>query len=221
MHLVLFSLLVCCACVLVSAGETDKCVNGVCLAFKDYGLPAKKTFSSSTDGKESKELSLVSAGMRRKNLVVFEVDVYTVGVYVSKTKDDELKKTAKGKDLASEFEKSDGTTNVAINLSFVRDVETAKVVDAIVEAMSDTGDEFIKALKQFSDILVAAIGSEGMKKNGVLSLVFHSQNSLSVSLNDNFAGMVSNNDIRLKLLDIYLGEKAVAPEVVKIAKARY
>lgn len=211
----------------VTAEKSDEgCLNGVCLAFKSYGLAADKTFYSDPTTKH--ELSLVSAGMRRKNVIVMEVDVYKVGIYLSESKDAGIHEAATkmplhGDDIVIEIEKPAvrSSISVGISLNFVRDVQTDKVVSAIIQAMVGPGDEYNKALQNFSDILLSAIGADGMKNNSVLSLTFHGKDGLSISIDDKFVGSLTSGKIRLKLIEIYLGPKPLAPAVVEVIKARY
>ena len=53
--------------------------------FNDYGLKRSNSFDHFK--LRSSALQLAAAGMRRKNLMVMEVDVYKVGIYLSPTKD--------------------------------------------------------------------------------------------------------------------------------------
>jgi hypothetical protein len=62
--------------------------NGFCKdeanKFNALGFPNSNTFDIFNSKKSN--LNLASAGMRRKNLFVMEVDVYKVGLYLSEQK---------------------------------------------------------------------------------------------------------------------------------------
>ena len=66
--------------------------------FNDYGLKRSNSFDHFK--LRSSALQLAAAGMRRKNLMVMEVDVYKVGIYLSPTKDKDASTSfGKGKSL--------------------------------------------------------------------------------------------------------------------------
>ncbi|KAJ1442636.1 hypothetical protein B484DRAFT_442052, partial [Ochromonadaceae sp. CCMP2298] len=137
------------------------CEDSTCSAFKTYKLPLQTTFPTSAS--EGASLDLVAAGMRRKNLLVLEVDVYTVGIYLAK-----FTTLFAGDSLASQLSEA----GVGILLHFVRQVGKGQMVDALVEAMSGEGAEYNTALSAFSALLDAAVDAKGMKKDGEIMFTF-------------------------------------------------
>ena len=202
--------------------------------FKDYGFKSMKSFTVSANNEVVESISLVAAGMRKKNLFVVEVDVYTVGIYISPLKDTELLTTIANQKNRNQLEIStpllndnkDTTVTLGIVLHFVRSVGRKQVVDAIVDALSYSNAEAIytEALNKFSDILLNSITSNGMSKDDELSFTYYgsSGESLSISLNDKYVGTVNNVELRRKLAEIYCSsEKSITLEVVKVLQKRY
>jgi len=188
--------------------------------FNDYGLKSSNSFDHFK--LRSSALQLVAAGMRRKNLVVMEVDVYKVGIYLSAAKDkDSSNSFAKGKGFSLSSSTSD-PISVGISLTFVRSVGTSKVVDAIVEALSGKGDKYKKSLEDFEKILLDGIGDGGVQNNDVIDFVLKGKSEIGVAVRGKLGGFVNSGELRDKLIEVYTGDKkAVAPEVVKILKKRY
>ena len=150
--------------------------------------------------------------MRRKNIVIVEVDVYAVGVYVSESKE------AKG----FEFAPTDNELQMCFLLRFVRSVSTKTVVDAIVSALSGSGQEYETALLNFKNILTSSIGSNGLKAGDEIEFCFKDgEGSVGIAAKGVRGETVTNALLQRKLIDIYTGEKAVAPAVHKILAERY
>jgi hypothetical protein len=162
--------------------------------------------------------------MRRKSLLIFEVDVYTVGVYVGVKKDEVSFYDVKNNFPADISTPSgDICVDLAIVLHFVRQVATNSVVDAIVEALSGPGEEYKTALNHFTQILLNAIGRNGMQKNSELAFSFYGNagDAISVYFNDNFVAEIKSYELRKNLINIYTSENAVAPQVPKILNKRF
>lgn len=63
-----------------------------------------------------------------------------------------------------------------------------------------------------------------MKKSDELIFLYHGQAdnaAISVSKNTIYAGSVESLELRRSLIDVYVGDSAVAPEVVTILKNRF
>lgn len=208
--------------------------NGECAKYETLDLPASRSFFFYQDGSmKSPELALAAAGMRRKNLLVVEVDVYKVGVYLSQEKIKKLSEARSSVHLKASDEPDplklaapvSSQVTVGISLKFVRAVPANKVVDAIVEALTITGADgaYSKSLMEFSNMLLNSIGSTGVSKNDEIDFAFSGPDGkqINVTVRGKFAGIVSNASLRSRLLDIYTGKKAVAPIVHKILADRF
>lgn len=192
------------------AANVESCSDNFCTTFNDYGYPYKKIFKAVAEQQE--KLHLVAAGMRRKSLLILEVDVYTVGIFFSDNKDEDMKQAKTLSEIS--LPTIDSGISVGVVLHFVRGVSTQKVVDAIVEALTAPGDEYNRQLTQFSEFLLSSIGPNGVKKDDEVLFTFYGVGEeLGISFNDNYVGTVLSKEVRAKLLAIYTGEKAVAPAV--------
>lgn len=189
-------------------------------AFNTHGFPLKQSFNLL----KSDPLTLQAAGMRRKNLYVTTVDVYSVGIYMNDKKRKETQKLAKeGKSLQlnrsiGSFYESD--IMLVIVLKFVRSVSNDKVVTAIVEALTDNehaDEQYNTALKTFQDLLSSKMGVLGVKDKDEIQFLFKSksQDEFGISINASQIQWIKNSKLRGNLIDIYTDKsKAVAPEVV-------
>ena len=200
--------------------NAEDCKDGVCsISFPRFNLP-------DTIIKDKKPITLVSAGMRRKNLFVVEVDVYSVGIYLSaqKEKDVSASVVKSNEFKLAEPVKNDDGVSVAIVLNFVRDVATNKVVDAIVEALSASADEvFTSVLGNFKTLLVSGIGAGGVKKNddNEFSLRGKQGTNFEISYRGKVLGTISSSLLREKIVAIYTGSKPLVPDVITYLKSRF
>mmetsp|Transcript_13858 Transcript_13858/g.23115 ORF Transcript_13858/g.23115 Transcript_13858/m.23115 type:complete len:238 (-) Transcript_13858:208-921(-) len=210
--------------------------SGVCdvVDFKTYNMPTTAHFPYSAE--DSSALDIIAAGMRRKNLFVMEVDVYTVGIYASIAMDTMLKQQRQ-EQQKTDFSSSSAEEEASfgILLHFVRAVGKNKMVDALVEAMTspDTDSpQYTAALGEFSNILTTSIKESGMDKGGEIAFTFYGQtgSELAVVLNGQFVGSVGSDggggggggrELRARLAAVYTGTKPVAPEVTTILNVRY
>mmetsp|Transcript_29495 Transcript_29495/g.42086 ORF Transcript_29495/g.42086 Transcript_29495/m.42086 type:complete len:201 (-) Transcript_29495:190-792(-) len=117
---------------------------------------------------------------------------------------------------------------LSIVLQFVRDVDSEKVVTAMQEALlselASKSSSYEKAAKLFIDLLRKVTGDEGIKKSDELIFIFHGQEdnvAVSVLKNAKYGGRVDSSELRRSLIEVYVGDSAVAPEVVNILKTRY
>lgn len=155
--------------------------------------------------------------MRSKNLFVANVDVYSIGVYISS----ETEKTVHEKSSKAEYKSisSPSTgTSLSIVLRFVRDVGTDKVVDALVQTLTGKGgNSYDNQLALFKDILVSALGKSGIKKDEEIVFVWKGVGGedLAIEVRGKLQGSVKGSELRDQLAAVYVGSQAVAPEVVK------
>jgi hypothetical protein len=155
--------------------------------------------------------------MRKK----FFLDVYALGVYLSDEKNFEIEKKVKSLGDFAEFSKPVGdNASLAFVLLFQRTVGAEKVVDALVTSLSGPGDEYNASLASFKSILLSNIGAEGLKKGDELSFVLRGAagKKLDIYLGSNLIGSVDSTELRSRLTQVYVGEKAVAPEVPVMLK---
>ena len=59
-----------------------------------------------------------------------------------------------------------------VSLVFVRSVATAKVVDAIIEALPGESENYKASIRQFKSYLLDGIGSSGVKDNDDIQFAF-------------------------------------------------
>jgi len=160
--------------------------------------------------------------MRKKNLVVAAVDVYSVGIYISSDKEKILKKTTEKKIIPFDIELSkpiNDKASLATVLTFARSVGKSAIVDALVTALSKKGDTatYEAAVQTFKSLLTSSIGDKGIQKGEEIAFVWTGNKrteSLLVLVRGSQVGSIENQELRQKLASIYLGTDAVAPEVV-------
>jgi hypothetical protein len=117
--------------------------------------------------------------------------------------------------IVAENNVEDPGTHVALQLTFLRAVETNKIVDAIVEAlMSPTDNEdYSKTLASFRAILINNIGSTGVRKDDEIVFIFGDNASIDIEILGSVAGTVKSGGLQHSLLNVYLGEKTIVPSL--------
>jgi Chalcone isomerase-like len=98
---------------------------------------------------------------------------------------------------------------MAIVLTFARAVGTAKIVDAIVEALSDTADK--ASLSTFKSLLTSSLGPGGGSTGDKIDFVYYGKDLLTISVRGKEVGSITSAELRNNLLGIYLGEKTRVP----------
>lgn len=215
-----------------------------------YNFPEHTAPSSSSAvpraAETLKSLSLVAAGLRRKKILVVEVDVYHVGLYLSRQKIDSFDHTplTQAKDLVDRLVPAHDDEVVAIVLRFARQVPTSKVVDAIVESLRSfkpsstssptSSEDYSTSVDTLSSLLLTSIGSKGMEQDEELSFTFYPQrrggseeiydHAIEVAVRKVVAGTVQSSHVHLtrRLIEIYTdAEAAVAPQVPRFLLARF
>jgi len=176
--------------------------------FKDYGL-------TQTRGAIPRK-TLVGAGMRRKSLLVAEVDVYAVGLYLTVRKDKEARK-ARGwtpKLLSS------GTT---VTLLFARALSGDKITKAIVDALRSKDKKnkgYRRDLDKLKVMILEGMGSDGASKGDLIEFTLGS--SVEVSVRGRGVGSVKNAELCEQLVALYVDpKKSLVPELVQCLKDRY
>jgi len=228
-------------CVLFGLIDSKSCNSDgtLCTSFEGHGFPFHREFALNP-GEGAAELTLMAAGMRKKNLFVVDVDVYTVGVYLSHAKEESVRLAYKDDDNAHDaksltspiptqhhHEHRDSGIGCGIVLHFVRDVPSNKVVDAVVEALSSHHREDVAykaAVDHLQHLLVKSLGDLGMKTDEEIFFSFpskeHHHTPFSVYVRNDHVGNVENKELREKIGEIYAGENAIVPEVWKILSQR-
>ena len=184
-------------------------------SFPTYTLPEIRNFNGyGWGGSQNKQL--IAAGMRKKLVI----PVYAVGLYISDSKDRELKKCKSkcSNKLSTSASESIGS---AIVLKFQMSVGTNKVVNAIVDALPGKSKTYKESLNKFQEILLSGLGKDGAKTGDVVEFVFKGSNEIGVGVRGNVIGWIKNSELRSKLMDIYAGSKSVAPDVPKLLKEKY
>eukprot|EP01036_Dinobryon_divergens_P034577 gene34577-44695_t len=147
-------------------------------------------------------------------------------------------------------ELSADAASLGIVLRFVRDVDSGKIVSAMQEALlppnhsdpvsivnnslsirlfvrasqgkgTGEGKGYDVAVGSFMELLKSATGDAGLKKADELIFLWHGSETVTILKNDLFVGSVNNDLLRRRLVDVYVGEQAVAPEVAAAVKRRY
>lgn len=211
-------------------GNAAECASDYCANFNTQGLPLIKTFPQ-----QDQQFQLVAAGMRRKSLFIMEVDVYKVGIYTSAMKDSALQqmKITSGTlttSLHKEYDES--SASLGIVLKFVRSVGSDKIVGAMQEAfeppsLDDQDDNrraYANSVRDFNKMLEKLMKpNNGAKTDDEILFTFCGEESdaIGVSLNEVFAGVIRNSELRHRLVDIYAGEKGVTKEIRHILEERY
>lgn len=198
---------------------SEDCSGSVCLQFKTYEMPY--LLSQELVGNDTTMLQLSSAGMRRKNLFVVDVDVYSVGLYLSPEKQVKLKSNPTGKLIEALVSGDvDDAIHLCLVLKFVRDVKSSLVVDAIASALSSKGDSYSHALSSFKSILLKSLGA-GASKGDSIHFYSKSNSSIGIASKNVFGDWIENKELHDRLIAIYLGSASVAPELVDNLKSQY
>ncbi len=204
--LVLFSLC-------FASSNEDVCTNGVCKG--QNGFPFTRTFNTANS-----VLKLVGTGIRRKNLLLVDVDVYSVGFYLSEKK---IKAIQKSIISSSGINKAIGgysdDIQVGIVLKFLRAVDTKKIVNAIGDSLQIKvpDKEYVSELESFKSHLTNLVGKSGTKLNDEIEFMFKSKNNdeFGLSVNKSKIQWFKNSQLRLNLIEVYSDkEKSVSLDLV-------
>lgn len=170
-------------------------------------------------------LKLVATGMRAKNLLVATVDVYSVGIYITSEKVKLLKKAKSVKfdvDLPSPI---NDKISLGVVLTFARNVGKSTMVEALVGALLKRGDSSVyeSQVQQFKSLLTSSIDDKGVMKGEEIAFAWKGKKAetLLVFLKGQLVGSVDSSELRQKLATVYLGDAAVAPDVVSSLKLSF
>lgn len=191
----------------------DVCNDGVCAG--QNGFQNTRTFNTANS-----VLKLAGTGVRRKNLLVVDVDVYAIGFYLSEKK---IKAIQKSIISSSGINKAVGgysdDIQAGIVLRFLRNVETKKIVDAIGDSlkMKVPDKEYASELESFKTHLTNLVGKSGAKLNDEIEFMFKSKNNdeFGLSVNKSQIQWFTNKQLRLNIIEIYSDkEKSVSLDLV-------
>jgi len=125
---------------------------------------------------------------------------------------------------ASDRAKALSGNGVALLLTFQRDVEMAKVVDAFMNALGegDKTTKYAEAKKTLLDSLTKPVEKEGKySKGSTIEFVWQGASKLTVLVNGKLSKTLDNTKLRATLMEVYTGsvEKkggvtSVAPELM-------
>lgn len=177
---------------------------------------------------KSDNMKLSGVGIRRKNLYVVEVDVYTVGIYLSeaalktakRSKSHDAELNALAADLSNHNKapvKLHHEPQVAAKLSFLRDVGQSSIVEAFNDAFKGCNPEAVAAFKKAYG---EAVGPNGLKKGESCTFYWMSgQGGLFVESRGIVTPLAKSQELEQKLLNVYLNPgAAVSPELVSCLK---
>ena len=164
-------------------------------------------------------LTLVGAGMRRKNLYVVNVDVYETSLNVSKPLLDSAKlwKSTDPITLATVFFDTSlrsnlGLSNAAISLRFVRSVTTSQVVEAFNDAFVGLD---AAEVARFKEQLSATVGSSGLKPGESVTFFWIGGGGLAITKNGQLNSVFDSQAVERRLFEVYIDPKrAVSPELL-------
>lgn len=129
-HFVFMLALVLVGAAAVVGAVADKTCPASSTAFDVMGLDSTSSFDQFKAVTRQQPLNLAAAGMRRKSVMIMEVDVYKVGIYLSSAKDaDAAVSSSNGGGLKLAAPSKEDGISVGIYIQFVRSVGSAKVVD--------------------------------------------------------------------------------------------
>jgi hypothetical protein len=216
MKLMLLLVLLVLLLVLVSSIDDKTCSSSSGNSVCNDAIPASKVIVGS-----SKPYPLVASAMRRKNLLVVNVDVYHVGIYLSSGMEAIVKsniKSNKGFGLAT---KTGEEVSISIYLKFVRSVTTDKIVQAFKEGLTISDKS---AVDTFTSVLLKKIGQQGASKDDTIEFIFKGKNNEEIGIlvrNDKVPEVVKSVALREQLIEIYTGKNSIVPDIPKQLMTKY
>ena len=155
--------------------------------------------------------------MRRKNLYLFEVDVYLTGLSLL----DETILVLQSNLQISPTEAIIGSQKLPnlqgqpvafVTCRFVRDVSLSSILDAFEITMAGLPQDDIN---QFRVQLSNAVGSNGVKKDDEVIYAWLNNGGMKIMLNGVVGGFVSNPLVEQRLIETYIDKKrTVSPQLV-------
>lgn len=161
-------------------------------------------FAETQDFSTAKKMTLVGIGTRKKAIL----NIYSLGVYVSKPLLKEFPKGRCGAILDSKSPK-------AVQLTFAMGIGPEK----IAEAVSGLKGVDPAILKEFHDMLVNGLGGQ-MRKGESMSFEWKGLDTISVTARGIRLGTMKNKDLARGVLSLYVGPQSVAPSLLQDLKCR-
>lgn len=153
---------------------------------------------------------MAGVGMRRKNLYITEVDVYMIGINLSK-KGESLAKVWNAKHtsdcslaaflMKNTDQKLASEVTVSATLRFCRQITKDQFLAAFDEAFKGCSPE---AVADFRTIMGSAISSGVVAKSDELVLYWLDNGDIAFALNGVFGDRLTNRELNQRLLEVYI-----------------
>lgn len=178
----------------------------------EWPFDTKNILQVVSGGQNQNPMFLAAVGMRKKNLYVVEVDVYSVGLCLDRSElhstkewyksNRELPLAQKLIKQAHEAKQLTATQpKIMLILRFVRDVSQQQILHAFTDAFKacsqSSTDDFLAVLKKVA-------GEKGMKSAEELHFTWLNGGGLTVSKRDEIQTISQNNELETHLLNIYI-----------------
>jgi hypothetical protein len=157
--------------------------------------------------------------MRRKNLYLFEVDVYMTGLSLLEATLHDLQTnqnlTPAKAVLASQVTNPNlnGQPVAFVTCRFVRDVGLNSILDAFQETFIGLPSEDIL---EFRNQLGAAVGAHGVKKGDEVIFAWLHNGGMKILLNGVVGGQIKNHLVEERLIEVYVDQKrSVSPQLLQ------
>lgn len=168
----------------------------------------------------STELSLVSAGVRKKFIVFPQC---SAGLYLNNKKVTELSQSKSLTMLSNPVtDGSAGDIFLAMKVVWLLPESTNSVVDTVYTAMSSARNiDYRRSLETFKTILAKQIGVGGMQKGESLEFLFGGLMQMGVAARGQLPEYVDNADLRRRLMNFFAGEESLFPEMPAVLHKQY
>jgi hypothetical protein len=173
------------------------------------------TFNSKLDD----GLYLVGCGVRKKAII----NVYAVAMYSSPSALEALSPFPKGsqkkeaqtalRNAARTFGPSSPTTSFVLEMTFKADGKT--IAEAIAEGVKPRHGGSPSDVTELENFIVQGVAAKGgQATKGTIFRFDCSEEGVSVSVDGNAQGAVNSNGIGSALVDVFMDDKAVSPQLV-------
>lgn len=155
-------------------------------------------------------LTLAGVGMRRKNLYITEVDVYLVGINLSKSGANRAKEwSASHKSecslatylLNDANKKLPSEATISATLRFCRTITKDQFLTAFDEAFKGCSPD---AVADFRKVMGSAIASGVVTNKDELVLYWLDNGDIAFALNGVFGDRLTNFELNKRLLEVYI-----------------
>jgi hypothetical protein len=164
-------------------------------------------------------LYLVGCGVRKKAII----NVYAVAMYSSPSALEALSPFSKGsqkkeaqtalRNAARTFGPSSPTTSFALEMTFKADGKT--IAEAIAEGVKPRHGGSPSDVTELENLIVQGVAAKGgQATKGTIFRFDCSEEGVSVSVDGNAQGAVNSNGIGSALVDVFMDDKAVSPQLV-------